>query len=102
MRTFRLFFHIGRVECVTCHVSLSQGIDGLGKSDGAFAGENVGGRSVTGMIVSHVKILFELLCSPEIYMNVNMAEDYLGRLGKQLPESQVAIPPDVMSCAYLR
>ena len=85
MRTFRLFFHIGRVECVTCHVSLSQGIDGLVKSDGALAGENVGGRSVTGMVVSQVKVLSELLCLPTIYMNVNMAEDRAWKAAPRVP-----------------
>lgn len=44
MRTLRLLFHIGSVECVTCHVSLSHSIVGFLCPAGASAVENVGGR----------------------------------------------------------
>lgn len=46
MRTLRLLFHIGSVECVMCHSSLSHGMLGLLYSGGALAREKVGGRSV--------------------------------------------------------
>jgi hypothetical protein len=44
IRTLRLDFHIGRVECVTCQVSVSQEIVGGAKFAGVVALENVGGR----------------------------------------------------------
>ena len=50
IRTLRLFFHIGRVECVMCHSSLSHEMVGLLYPGGAAASEKVGGRSVTGGI----------------------------------------------------
>lgn len=46
MRTFFLLFHMGRLECVTCQVSVSHAIEGFLKSAGGLAGEKVGGRSV--------------------------------------------------------
>ena len=45
MRTLRLLFHIGSVECVMCHFSLSHEIDGFLYTGGALAVEKVGGRS---------------------------------------------------------
>jgi hypothetical protein len=46
MRTLRLFFHIGSVECVTCHSSLNHCMVGFLYSVGAGAFEKVGGRNV--------------------------------------------------------
>lgn len=44
MVTLRLLFHIGSVECVTCHVSLSHSMVGFLWSGDAGAVEKVGGR----------------------------------------------------------
>ena len=44
MRTLRLDFHIGRLEWVTCQVSVSHSTVGRTKAAGAVALENVGGR----------------------------------------------------------
>lgn len=52
MRTLRFDFHIGNVECVTCHVSVSHCIDGGWKLACAFAGENVGGLSKNSLIAA--------------------------------------------------
>jgi len=44
MRTLRFDFHMGRLECVTCQVSVSHSTVGRAKAVGAVALENVGGR----------------------------------------------------------
>lgn len=49
--TFLFDFHMGRLEWVTCQVSVSQGMDGIAKLAGAIALEKVGGRIVMLAIV---------------------------------------------------
>jgi hypothetical protein len=46
MRTLRFDFHIGRLEWVTCQVSVSHSTVGRTKAAGVLALENVGGRIV--------------------------------------------------------
>ena len=49
--TFRFDFHMGRLEWVTCQVSVSQGMVGSAKLAGVIALEKVGGRIVMLAIV---------------------------------------------------
>ena len=44
METLRLDFHMGRVECVTCHVPVSQSVVGGVKVEGWGRAVEVGGR----------------------------------------------------------
>jgi len=61
MRTLRLDFHIGRLECVTCQVSVSHSTVGRAKADGAVALEKVGGRmmrlvAIVGCVVGFINV----------------------------------------------
>ena len=49
--TLRFDFHMGRLEWVTCQVSVSHGIVGSAKLAGVTASEKVGGRMVMLAIV---------------------------------------------------
>lgn len=58
MRTLRFDFHIGRLEWVTCQVSVSHSTVGRVKADGAVALENVGGRM---MMFAMVRVVLLVL-----------------------------------------
>lgn len=49
--TFRLDFHMGRVECVTCHVPDSQDVVG-GVNAGWGRAEVVGGRRLVEIVIA--------------------------------------------------
>jgi hypothetical protein len=48
---------MGRVECVTCHVSVSHAIEGFLKSVEAVAGEKVGGRRDIEVMIGEVTVV---------------------------------------------
>jgi len=54
--TFRFDFHMGRLECMTCQVSVSQRMVGNAQLVGAAALEKVGGRIVM------LAILWSFVC----------------------------------------
>ncbi len=54
MRTFLLDFHIGRVECVTCHVPFRKSTDGILNSGSGGALEIEGARKMSGTFESAI------------------------------------------------
>lgn len=52
MVTLRLDFHMGSVECVTCHVPCRNSGFGDGQGETILAGEEEGGRNVIGLSVT--------------------------------------------------
>ena len=57
MMTLRLDFHMGSVECVTCHVPCRKSGFGGVQGETILAGEEEGGRQVRGLSVAALPLL---------------------------------------------
>ena len=79
MRTLRFDFHIGRLECVTCQVSVSHSTVGRVKDAGAVALENVGGRMIVESAMFDIVIVswVSLILNEEFFILFFPSKDYI-------------------------